>query len=390
MQSEPFDVPGGVYVPVVGLTTLTGPHTVGEFQVLVHDPARAGFGTRLKPSDDQDVFPGLLCFVLEHRSERAPSRVGYTPSEPTVLHHVADGEIFDGEGVRLVIADEPRRQFVQKVVSGVCHPLVNACHNFALPLAVSTALFLARQTTLRPTQPTKSLVKWTRVAYLLSSGEDGVVFQAQVDPSRPGFSYRELLRGLLFRFRKNGSEVFTCWGSRDRDGFGRPCHWSADDCLDLPEFGDLNKIIADNTGLRNLETLSMMFGFELRKGRFLPKEPAVGHLKINKSRLETLGVHLFEPVGFLRLFEARESCLDFVTSDVTFLCFPSFFLDGQRPVVKPPHASEMLGQENFLVGIRIEPVACGIEHNNMVILSYMLVNYFLSRPEGRGFRPNHL
>ena len=45
-----------------------------------------------------------------------------------IFAHVSHGQIFDSEGVNLVIVDESSRGLVQKVFAGVGNPLVDPRH----------------------------------------------------------------------------------------------------------------------------------------------------------------------------------------------------------------------------------------------------------------------
>jgi hypothetical protein len=98
----------------------------------------------LKPTYDKHVFTGPIALILEKIPKGSPPSIRNRFSESAIFQHVSYGQIFDGEGVALVIGDKPGRSFLQKVFAPIGDFLVDQRNPAALFIPILAAFYPAR------------------------------------------------------------------------------------------------------------------------------------------------------------------------------------------------------------------------------------------------------
>src|SRR5215475_8137641 len=121
---------------------------------------------RKKPVQWQIGSPIPFGLVSEFAEYFPKRRINDVFGQRVILRHPGHVQSFDKD--RLVLADDLRREFLNRVSSGIADSGVESGYFMFSFLAIVTALDLARQAALKPLQPLFSFDQWARVFNLLA------------------------------------------------------------------------------------------------------------------------------------------------------------------------------------------------------------------------------
>lgn len=199
------DVFGCVQIPVMGCSAVRARpcpdlETGHALRPGLRPAVGADLRARIIPVDGYELSPVPFGLVFEHSTELRPSGVHNAPVQPVFrglavgepmvriirvgfrrasFGHVLHVEVFEYH--RLVLADYPRAQLVEKVTAHVRDSGVGAGHlEGGFPMIVA-ALGLAGQLLLFPFEPLGEFLVVAWVRYGLAVAGDGVAVHAQVD-----------------------------------------------------------------------------------------------------------------------------------------------------------------------------------------------------------------
>src|SRR5579885_2661649 len=138
-----------------------------------------GTGIELVNRHDSAAIPGR--FVLQLPDEFSPAHVGYRFCQAMMLHHVLHRQRLDTD--HLVVADESRRQLVQKITASIGYAGMDTSHLTPRLLSILGTFVLARMGTLGTRQALFIFGKVAFVASLFPRRERHHVMQAQINPN---------------------------------------------------------------------------------------------------------------------------------------------------------------------------------------------------------------
>src|SRR5215813_10239248 len=127
---------------------------------------RTQFRRRKKPIQWQIGSPIPFGLVFEFSEYFTKRRVNDVFGQVVILRHPGYVQSFDKD--RLVLADDLRREFLNRVSSGIADSGVESGYFMFSFLPIVTALDLAREAALEPLQPLFSFEERTRVFNLLA------------------------------------------------------------------------------------------------------------------------------------------------------------------------------------------------------------------------------
>ena len=157
--------------------------------------------------------------------------------------------------------------------------------------------------------------------------------------------------------------VFTCRAPRNGDLPGFPFQRAMDDNPDWSHLGDHEPVFVQNEVLRHLKRLTSLPFLENRELRPLVEEVVIGCIQVTQRLLERLGIHLFQPDVFRKLFKICK----FGRCIVIGQHFASFSivvnLPSQEVVEHKPGTSEVSGEDLLLFLVRVDPVFEGLMHH---------------------------
>jgi hypothetical protein len=351
------DVTGRIDVPIMAYPTSgASPLANVQRQPVEQVPTGATGLTRWIPSVNHNHTAAIpVNLVLQHRPELGPRRVRDGTRQVPMSHHVTNAEILDHN--RLVLADEPSRQLMEKVPAPVDDPTVRTGQQGSGFRPVAGALLLPRQPTCgqRKTVAVPPLV--AGIGDLFAAGQGNQRGQARIHTNLARAGSQVTGTGLHEdRHEPPSGRIPRHSHRRGLKSLGqrtRPhnCQW-------LRQLGKSELSVSSperragvlRSGPRSLARLEARI-----PGPLLPKVRE-RLLQVPQALLQRYRRNLIQEPEFAGLLPLSQKRRGLSVTDPACVLIPSSRTGFQGAVVDQPHAAERAGQMHSLLVSGVEAV----------------------------------
>lgn len=300
---------------------------------------------------EQSLVPDR--FVVQLAEQLRPAHVGNMLSQTMIAQHILHRQVFGID--RLVFADQPCTQLVEKVQTATGNFVMNAGDSQTGLLSVLRSFLFAAQPALRSCELSLVLRRVLRIADLLTVRGSQGMGQSHVNTdlfSCWGHLLNRLVNPQADKILSGGS-LRQRYSSRVSVKLSRPFN------LETSYFSQFQRSGSYVPGEGRLGIGGRLFSAALFKrrviGSFLP-EVDKGRLQMPQRLLQRYAAHLIQPDRFWLLFQCGQHPICLRMANTALVAVPSIRPYPQKMIEGVPDAAKRARQVGFLLGCGIAAV----------------------------------